>query len=371
MGLSAYGKPRYTEELRKIIEMEVGGLFELDPSYFTHPVYGIDMIWEGSVPTVEDIFSERMIEALGAPRHRYAEIGERERDIAASIQCITEEAIVHVGRRLKEMVDLPRLCYAGGVALNCVANRRLLEECGFKDIYIPATPSDAGTAIGAALYAAMLEGERRFAGPVVTARFGPSYGSEDIERALESSGLKYERSRKPAETAAKLLSLGKVVGWFNGRMEFGPRALGGRSILADPRSAETRLALNSRVKYREDFRPFAASILEENFGDYFADDLPASPFMLYALELREGKREEVPAVVHADGSCRIQTVSKAVSPDFHALVSAFYELTGVPMVLNTSFNENEPIVCTPEDAVSVFASTNMDALIIDGYLVTR
>lgn len=371
MGLAAYGEPIYVDRLRQIIDLPIDGLFSLDPNYFTHPVYGIDMIWEGSVPLVEDIFSERMIKTFGPPRHRYAEVSVRERDLAASVQLITEEAVLHVLQRLAADVPSKRLCYAGGVALNCLANGRVLKQSGFEDIYLASAPSDAGTAIGCALVVAAEEQpDLKFDQRVEASRFGPSFTPEEIEAALAGSGLHYYRSKDVPEEVAGLLADGNIVGWFNGRMEFGPRALGGRSILADPRTVEMRNTVNSRVKFREEFRPFAGSILEEHQSEFFPDS-PPSPFMLYAMKVADDKKDKVPAIVHHDGTCRIQTVKKSVSPDFYNLISAFHEKTGIPLVLNTSFNENEPIVCNPEDAISVFNHTHMDVLVLDDFVVKR
>lgn len=370
MGLAALGEPIYVERLRQIIELTDDGLFELDPSYFTHPVYGLDMIWEGRQPILEDIFSERMIKTFGPPRHRYAELGVRERDLAASIQALTEEAVIHVLRGLHERTGSKRLAYAGTVALNSVINGRLLKELPFEDIYIASAPHDAGTAIGCALRAAAEEGEKRFSERALSTRFGPSWSIEECESALATSGLHYRRSANFADEAATALADGKIVGWFRGRMEFGPRALGGRSILADPRNAELRSQLNERVKFREAYRPFAASILVEGMADYFPGS-PESPFMLYNLPIAEDKADTVPAIVHEDGTCRIHTVSEKDEPDFHALLKAFHEKTGMPLLLNTSFNENEPMVCTPEDAIAVFSTTNLDLLVMEDFIVHR
>jgi carbamoyltransferase len=371
MGLAAFGQPVYKDRLRAIIRFKEDGLFELDPEYFTHPVYGVDMIWEDHVPRMEDIFSEKMIQVFGPPRHKYAEISIRDRDLAASLQAVLEDAILHVLKRLKKLVPSQRLAYAGGVALNCVANVMIREKGGFQDLFIPPAPTDAGTAIGCALYVARTRGKATAeAGRLEHSRLGPSYSNEEVERALEASGLRYERSTRVHEEVADLLAGGKVVGWFRGRGEFGPRALGGRSILADPRRAEMRDALNVRVKYRESFRPFAASCLEERQGELFFAGYP-SPFMLYALPVKPEVRAKIPAVVHQDGTCRVQTVSAKSQPDFHRLIAAFAERTGVPLVLNTSFNENEPIVCSPTDAIDCFVATKMDALAIEDFIVRR
>ncbi len=372
MGLAAFGQPVYKDRLKAIIKFKEDGLFELDPEYFTHPVYGVDMIWEDHVPRIEDIFSEKMIAVFGPPRHKYAEVAIRDRDLAASLQAVLEDAILHVIRRLRTLVpNAKRLAYAGGVALNCTANLLIREKGGFQDLYIPPAPTDAGTAIGCALHVARSSGKTPAeASRVEHSRLGPSYSNEEVERALEASGLRYERSSRIHEEVAELLAQGRVVGWFRGRGEFGPRALGGRSILADPRRVEMRDALNVRVKYREAFRPFAASVLEERQGELFHATWP-SPFMLYALPVKPEMRQKIPAVVHEDGTCRVQTVAARTNPDFHRLIAAFAEKTGVPLVLNTSFNENEPIVCSPADAIDCFVATKMDVLAIEDFLVRR
>lgn len=371
MGLAALGEPVYKERLGHVVRLLEGGLFELEPSYFTHPVYGLDMIWEDRTPLIEDTFSQRMIDDFGPPRHRYAPITPRDRDLAASVQAVLEDALVHVATRLQKLVPgTKNLCYAGGVALNCVANVALQRSGLFERLYVPPAPTDAGTAIGAALHAARKLAPQAPRVALTTAQLGPAYSTAEIERALETSGLSYVRSPKIHEDVADLIAQGKVVGWFRGRLEFGPRALGGRSILADPRRQDMREIMNSRVKYREAFRPFAASVLAERQGDYFTVDWP-SPFMLYAAPVRDDKRNEIAAVVHADGSCRVQSVSAEASPDFHRVIAAFAERTGVPLLLNTSFNENEPIVCSPEDAIDCFVSAKIDALALEDFLVRR
>jgi len=371
MGLAALGEPVYADRFRQVVHLLPGGLFELDPSYFTHPVYGVDMIWEDRVPYMEDLFSERMIQVFGRPRHRYAELTVRDRDLAASVQRVLEESLLHVLTRLRELVpDVENLCLAGGVSLNCVANHRLRESGLFKRIYVPPAPNDSGTAVGAALAVSrQIQPEAR--PPAWTnAQLGPNFGAEEVERALEGSGFRYARSANIHDEVAELIEGGKVVGWCRGRMEFGPRALGGRSILADPRRADMREIINTRVKFREAFRPFAASVMAEHQADYFASDQD-SLFMTFAVPVLEEKREELAAVVHANGTCRFQTVQAESSPDFHRLIDAFYKRTGVPMVLNTSFNENEPIVCTPEDAIDCFAAAKIDALALGDFVVRR
>lgn len=371
MGLAALGEPVYADRFRQVVRLVPGGLFELDPSYFTHPVYGVDMIWEDRVPYMEDLFSERMIEVFGRPRHRYAELTVRDRDLAASVQRVLEEALLHVLTRLKELVpDAKNLCLAGGVALNCVANHRVREAGLFERIYVPPAPNDSGTAVGAALSVSRAIQPEAKPLPWTNAQLGPSFSSDEVERALEGSGFRYARSANIHDEVAEMIEAGKVVGWCRGRMEFGPRALGGRSILADPRRADMREIINSRVKFREAYRPFAASVMAEHQADYFATD-QESLFMTFAVPVLEEKAPGLPAVVHANGTCRFQTVKSEASPDFHRLIEAFYKRTGIPMVLNTSFNENEPIVCTPNDAIDCFAAAKIDALALGDFIVRR
>jgi carbamoyltransferase len=371
MGLAALGEPVYADRLHQLVHLVDGGLFELDPSYFTHPVYGVDMIWEDRVPYMEDLFSERMIEVFGRPRHRYAEITVRDRDLAASVQQVLEEGLLHVLRRLRHLVpEATRLCYAGGVALNCVANTVMRRSGIFEEVFLPPFPNDAGTAIGAALAATHAMDPDATTPRLKSAQLGPAFSPEELEFALEGSGLRYSRTDNVHEEVAKLLDGGKIVGWFRGRLEFGPRALGGRSILADPRRQDMREVLNTRVKFREPFRPFAASVLAEHSKDYFDCEF-ASPFMSYAVPVVAAQRESIPAVVHVDGTCRFQTVDADAQPDFHKLLAAFYELSGVPLVLNTSFNENEPIVANPTDAIDCFSSSKVDALVLGDFLIQK
>ncbi len=368
MGLAALGEPVYVEQLRDVVRLLPNGLFELNADYFTHPVYGIDMIWVDRVPLIEDIFTEKVMEIFGSPRVKYAPFSKRDRDLAASIQQVLDEAIVHVATHLHERTGSTDLAYAGGVALNCHSNAKILEETPFQRVFVPPSAGDSGTAMGCALIVARGAGDHR--PPLQTARLGPSYPDDAVDRAVADMGLTLERPDDMPAQVASALAQGKIVGWFNGRMEFGPRALGGRSILADPRKVEMRDTLNSRIKFREPFRPFAASVLVEEASTWFEVDGPA-PFMLFTFPVRASVRSEIPAVVHADGTCRIQTVDAAVDPDYHRLISAFRDETGVPLLLNTSFNENEPIVCTPEDAIECFLSTRMDVLVMGGAIVTR
>ncbi|MBI4576990.1 MAG: carbamoyltransferase [Planctomycetes bacterium] len=372
MGMAAYGKPIYLEAIRRVARLGARELLRLDTDYFIHPVYGVDMVWEDRVPQMEDLFSERFIETFGVPRGRYDDLRKEHLDLAASLQAFLEEAVLHVLGLLHGRVGSSRLAYAGGVALNVRANSRIASETPFREVYIPPAATDAGTAVGAALvvHHQVLGAPRGARADLDGALLGPAYGAAEVEAALASAGLQGRRSEDVAAEVAALLDQGRVVGWFQGRMEFGPRALGARSILADPRRRDMKEVLNARVKYREPFRPFAASVLAERAPEWF-EGAGASPYMLLTFPLHRERVEQVPAVVHADGSCRVQTVERDAAPLYHRLVAAFEGRTGVPLVLNTSFNENEPIVCSPADAIECFLSTKMDALALGETILVR
>ncbi|MHC4660408.1 MAG: carbamoyltransferase family protein [Planctomycetota bacterium] len=370
MGLAPYGEPEYVDKMRDIVHIKPKDLFKLNLDYFTHHVHGVDMSWDEVTPAMAPVYSEKMTEVFGAPRGSDEPVTDHHRNIARSLQIVLEEVVMHIVGRLREMVETENLALAGGVALNCVTNSRLLKESPFRNVFIQPAAGDAGTAVGAAfhIWNHVLGFPRVYRMNNIFT--GPDYSDPEIEDVLDDAGLKYEKLPDIPGVVAQLVADGKVVGFFQGRMEFGPRALGHRSILSDPRNPEMREILNARIKFREPFRPFAASILEEAVGDWFYLDNP-SPFMLFVHTVKEEKRGEVPAVVHIDGSCRIQTVSRAESPVYYDAIKRFSEITGVPMLLNTSFNENEPIVCTPEDAIACFEGTRMDALVIGKYLVRK
>ena len=297
---------------------------------------------------------------------------DRERDIAASLQLRLEEVSFHVLHHLHEQTGLTELGLAGGVAYNSVMNGKILLQTPFKRLFIQPAAGDSGTALGVCyqIYNGILNGER--AEQMAGAYTGPEFSSDTIRCALEQSGLDWECyvDEQVTKQAARDIADGHVVGWFQGRMEFGPRALGNRSILVDPRRAEMKEILNDRIKKREPFRPFAPSILEERVGDYFEQTHPA-PTMLMVYQIKEQRRAEIPAVTHVDGSGRLQTVSRDVNERYYQLISDFAELTGVPVILNTSFNENEPIVCTPQEAIDCFRKTKMDVLYLGNYAVRR
>ena len=362
MGLASYGEPEYYDEFRKIIYAKPDGW------------YGIDLSWAAwhYLPGSRcGYLSRKFIERFGPPRRKGEPIETRHRNIAASAQKVLEEAVLGVARWLHRQTGEKRLCLAGGVALNCAMNGRLRRETDFEDFYVQPAAGDDGIAIGAAfqLHHAYSRAHREFV--MSHAHWGPSYENEAIKRFLDLAKLPYEECNYIEGRVAHLLAEGKIVGWFQGAMEFGPRALGSRSILADPTRADMKDLLNRYVKHREDFRPFAPSVLAEHAPEYF-DGCTDSPFMLFVYPVREEKRSQVPAITHVDGTARVQTVTKEANPRYYKLIRAFEKIRHVPMVLNTSFNVmGEPIVNTPEDAVRCFYSTGMDALALGDYLVLK
>ena len=371
MGLASYGEPRYMDIMRDILRTdEEKGQFSLGLDYFRHHIDGVDMNWDERSPTVGRLFSDKMIETFGPARDPKAEITQDQMDIASSMQYRTEEVIMVLLNDLHQRVGSDNLTLAGGVALNCVANGKILDETPFKEIYIQPAAGDNGTSLGAAFYVchSLLDQKRRCV--MDYALTGPAFDDARIRSALEKAGLKSECPENIAAVAAKIVSEGKILGWYQGRMEFGPRALGNRSIIADPRRGDMKDILNSRIKHREPFRPFAPSILEEYVGEIFETDYP-SPFMLMAYKIKKDKRKDVQAINHIDNTGRLQSVSKKTNPLYWELIDEFRKITGVPVVLNTSFNENEPIVCTPEEAINCFVTTKMDALVMGKHLILQ
>ena len=372
MGLAPYGDPdRFLPAMRRIVSTE-NGLFRLALEYFTHDKRGVEMTWEEGSPTVGRVFSPRLEQELGPARSAGEELAVRHNDVAAALQARLEEAILHLAAALPRRTGSRNLCLAGGVALNAVANGRIRPETPFEELYVQAAAGDSGTAVGAAFHVwnQTLGSPRRFV--MAHAYTGPAYGDRAIEQALAAAGLPCERLDDELlyPTVAERLAAGEVVGWFQGRMELGPRALGNRSILADPRRAEMKEILNARVKHREPFRPFAPSVRAEATGDWFEQSY-SSPFMVLVYELRPQKRPLVPAITHIDGTGRLQTVEEAASPRYYRLIAEFERQTGVPILLNTSFNENEPIVMSPEQALETFAKTRIDLLVLGNYVVRR
>jgi carbamoyltransferase len=372
MGLAPYGQPSFINEFRKIIHTTEGGQFKLNLDYFRHHAEGVDMTWDEGSPVIGRIFSGQFVRTFGPARAPGSPLTDRERDIAASLQLRLEEVGFHVLNHLHEQTGLTDLGLSGGVAYNSVMNGKIPLNTPFRRIFVQPAAGDSGTALGVCyeVYNGLLKQRR---GAVMTGAYtGPEFSDEEILAELELSELGFETysDEEVTRRAARDIADGLVVGWFQGRMEFGPRALGNRSIVSDPRRPEMKDILNERIKKREPFRPFAPSILEEHTDRYFEQSHPA-PTMLMVYQIRPERRGEIPAVTHVDGSGRLQTVSRAVNPRYYQLISDFNELTGVPVVLNTSFNENEPIVCTPRQAIDCFLKTRMDALYLGNHALRR
>jgi carbamoyltransferase len=364
MGMAAYGRPRYVDHVRKLITLADDGSFHLDLSYLAYH-------------RGQRSFDAAFVDLFGPPRRPDADLEDRYADIAASIQLVTEDAMLALARRARQLSGSDNLCMAGGVALNVLANARVLRDAGFRDLWVQPAAGDSGGCIGAATYlyhaVLRLEGRRR----METAYLGPSFSNDEVHSFLEGEGIAY--SRLPEDdiprVVAACLADNHVVGWFQGRMEFGPRALGARSILANPTDSAMKGLLNAKIKHREQFRPFAPATLKEAASTYFdlaggAPDAWESPFMLLIAQVRPDKRHLLPAITHVDGTARVQTVSVQQNPLFYELIQEFGKLTGVPVLVNTSFNvRGEPIVCTPRQAFNCFAHTDMDYLIMGDALV--
>ena len=370
MALAPYGEPRYLDRMMDIVRPDTKGAFELNLEYFTHHTRGVEMTWDEGSPQIGRVYGDKLSEVFGPPRKPVEEITQHHRDIAASLQKCLEIHLFTLLDLLHSRTGSANLCLAGGVAYNSVANGRFRQNTPFQKIFIQPAAGDSGTALGAAFYLwnTVLGHPRSYV--MNDTYLGPEFSELELERAIRSFGASYLRCEGIEDRAAELLAAGKIVGWYQGRMEFGPRALGNRSILADPRQSEIKDVLNLRIKHRESFRPFAPAILEEYMGEYFEDSCP-SPFMLMVFKVRPEKRDSIPATRHIDNTGRVQSVSKAVNPRFWNLIESFRRRTGIPLVLNTSFNENEPIVCSPQDALHCFATTKMDALALGNFLISR
>jgi len=373
MGLAPYGAPSLVQQLRKMIHVKDSG-FELNMDYFSHHKQGISMLWNDGAPSLKPFHSDLMEDGLGLHLIHSASLTSRHEDVAASLQYVTEDIVFHLLNSLYRKYPCDNLCMAGGVAMNSVANGKVHRKTPFKNVFIPAGAADNGGAFGAAFYVwnALLGESRRFT--MDHAFWGPEFGESQIRACIDRhrdriSYARYEEGRLIDEVVSALCD-GKIVGWYQGRMEFGARALGNRSLLADPRRADARDIINLRIKFREKFRPFAPSVLREKVSDFFEDNVPA-PFMEKVVPIRKEKRELIPAVTHVDGSGRLQTVNEEANPLYYRLIKRFEEDTGIPLVLNTSLNENEPIVCTPEEALQCFLRTKMDVMVLGNYYITR
>lgn len=387
MGLAPYGEPKYAQTiLDHLIDLKDDGSYHLDQRYFDYCT-GLRM----TSAAFDDLFG-------APPRQPEDPLTQRHMDLAASVQAVTEEAVLRMTRTLRAQTGMKNLCLAGGVALNCVANGKVLRDGAFENIWVQPAAGDAGGALGAALAAHHMTLDQPRAGSdgrdsMRGSYLGPVFAQADIEQRLAGAGAHYEVLDEAAliDRTAGLLASEHVVGWFQGRMEFGPRALGGRSILGDPRSTQMQSVLNLKIKYRESFRPFAPSVLREHVADWFELN-GDSPYMLMVADIAAARRLDpgdsdstlfgidklkvprstIPAVTHVDYSARIQTVHADTNPRYHALISSFHEKTGCPVMINTSFNvRGEPIVCTPEDAFRCFMGTGMDALVIGNCLLLK
>ena len=379
MGLAPYGSPKFVDAMRKIVRLKVDGSYSLDLAYFRHHKERISYQWTDGSPKFDDLFAPALEELLGPRRSPDDPLDERHRDVARSVQAMYEEAFFHLIGRLHERYRLDNLTLAGGCAMNSVANGKVRRMTPFRRVYVQAAAGDAGGAIGSAFALwYKLGGARSFV--MDHAYWGPQFDSDEIEALLaarrseiDGAGCAVERLPDEADLcrrAAVAIAHGLVVGWFQGRMEWGPRALGNRSILCDPRSGDMKTILNAKIKRRESFRPFAPSVLEEAVSDWFEEN-DAVPFMMQVFQIREKKRSLIPAVTHVDGSGRLQTVSRRTNPRYHRLIETFDSLTGIPMVLNTSFNENEPVVCAPKEALDCFLRTKMDMLVMGEAILIR
>jgi carbamoyltransferase len=379
MGLAPYGEPSFVDEIRQLVRVGEHGQLCIDLSYFTHWSGGMTMTWDDGEPEIGRVFTPKLEALLGPARQPQDPLEPRHEAIAASLQRVYEESAFGILRALHARVRNPRLALAGGCAMNSVANGKIRSETPFTDVYIQPAAGDNGTALGAALHVwHQLGGSRRF--EMRHGYWGPQFDDAAIAAAIDARQDEIEarrcgRSRIASEehlcewTASRIAD-GSVVGWFQGRMEWGARALGNRSIVADPRRRDMRDIINARIKFREKFRPFAPSVAIEALNDFFVDAVP-DPFMVQVYPVRPDKRDVIPAVTHVDGSGRLQTVSRETNPRYWSLIQAFGRKTGVAVLLNTSFNENEPIVLTPEEALDCFLRTDMDVLVMGSHVLEK
>lgn len=380
MGLAAYGKPVELAKMRELVKLNGDGRFNLNLQYFVHHAEGFRMTWGGGEPQMGALFSPEMARLLGPPRLPGEELTSRHENLAASLQEMYEEAFFHILNFAYAKTLLPVVCLAGGCAMNSVANGKIFDRTPFREVYIQPAAGDAGGAIGAAFHVwhQELGQPRNFV--MDRAYWGPQFSEAGVKEAVERvrgdlAALKceielIEDEAELCRNTVEKIAAGKVVGWFQGRMEWGPRALGNRSIIADPRRQDMKDILNIRIKRRETFRPFAPAILLEKVSEYFMKDYP-DPFMIKVYKIKPEKRELIPAVTHVDGTGRLQTVAQSDNPLFWRLIKEFEKITGIPVLLNTSFNENEPIICQPREALDCFIRTKMDVLVLGPYMIAR
>ena len=379
MGLAPYGRPSFMNEMRDIVHVRDGS-FALNLDYFTHHDIGLDMVWQGGSPVIGPVFSEHLVRKLGAVRAPQDPVEQRHKDLAASMQAMFEEAYFALANSLQKKTGAQTLCLAGGCGYNSVANGLVFDRSPYRDLYIQAAAGDAGGAIGAAYWVwnEQLHQPRSFV--MDHAYWGPEYDDAAVGKAVAARQADLDAAncvlqhvtdeRELCRLTAEQVAKGNVVGWFQGRMEWGPRALGNRSIVCDPRRADMKDILNHKIKRRESFRPFAPSVIREAVGEWFETDYDV-PFMLQVYQIREEKRAQIPAVTHVNGSGRLQSVTESQNARYYHLIEAFRDLTGVPLVLNTSFNENEPVVNNPAEALDCFLRTKMDLLVMGDLMIQR
>ena len=380
MGLAPYGEPRFVRELSTLVHLNGDGGFALDLSYFRHWSDGVAMTWEEGEPVIGRVFTKKLYSLLGPARLADEPLDARHEAIAASLQVVYERAAMHVLSHVQRSTGATRLCLAGGCGMNSVANGKIREQTDFREVFIQPAAGDNGTALGAAYHAWHDGGSHPRDFVMEHGYWGPEFGDAEIAAVLDSDRTAIDQSDCTRRSwsdpdaldawTAEQIAAGRVVGWFQGRMEWGARALGNRSIVADPRRADMRDIINTRIKFRERFRPFAPSVLEEALDEYFVGAVP-DPFMLQVYPVRPDKRATVPAITHVDGSGRLQTVSRRSNPRYWKLIKAFERVSGVPMLLNTSFNENEPIVLRPQEALDCFLRTHMDIIVMGPHVLER
>lgn len=381
MGLAPYGQPAFMEAMREVVHLQNDGGYRLNLDYFRHHKEQLDYEWENGQPVLGNLYSAKLETLLGPARHKDHELDQRHKDIACSVQAMYETAFFHLLNSLYPVYDTGNLTLSGGCAMNSVANGKIFRNTPFRKVYIPAAAGDAGGAIGAAFAAWHRmhdNSDHRFI--MDHACWGSEYSNDQIQAVVDArkEDLKKITCRVEfihdqnllCQRTATTIAAGCVVGWFQGRMEWGPRALGNRSIVCDPRRPDMKELLNRKIKRRESFRPFAPSILREAVSEWFETEEDV-PFMSQVFQIRTEQRHKIPAVTHVDGSGRLQTVTRESNARYYALIKAFREIAGIPLILNTSFNENEPIVCKPEEALECFLRTDMDVLVMNDYLLSR
>jgi carbamoyltransferase len=379
MGLAPYGEPTMMEKMRQIVRVQTDGSFKLGLDYFRHHRENVPYSWDNGSPEVGTLFAPALEELLGPMRKKDEPLEQKHRDLARSIQAMYEEAFFALVNALHQRYGGDNLTLSGGCAMNSVANGKVRRMSPFKELYIQSAAGDAGGAIGAALVAEQQLGNTKRV-HMAHAYCGPEFSDAEFKALLEEDAdrlkdagctvIEFNDNANLCKATAQAISEGKVIGWFQGRLEWGPRALGNRSILGDPRRANMKEILNEKIKRRESFRPFAPSILREEVIAWFEEEADV-PFMMQVFQVRQEKRGIIPATTHADGSGRLQTVHKDTNPLYHQLITEFKHLTGVPIVLNTSFNENEPVVCHPREALECFLRTKMDVLVLGSWMVRR